>query len=471
MRNARGVPAGSSGTWVTAETTESSSDTRHQGSTTSDSYYQPSRNVTVFGQVVADDSLGDVYMVPLCDILEDVKQLFNAREARLPESNSEVDSILRRGNNSPGAMRDDIAAAGLLENEAGATLGHSETAFCSRCGSDKHTREICGVDDPANNRGEELKAVMVPVEVASHDPNEKWRGSGKANVAADPKAETTISRSTSQAKRAAKIAPRPKPTKSDKVDVTTKGSTPSNVTARTITHELVKKPIQCHQYTPSSSNSSPTLIFTHGAGGTLSADAVVNFSTGFSEYLPVLAFQGSMNLKARTKGFHACIEETHSSQKTTQKRKSKEQIKRKRMLLGGRSMGARAAVIAASEHLAEQDHEQEDMSIQLILVSYPLQGPKDDLRDQILLDLPESIGVLFIIGDKDAMCPLDLLNETRSKMVAKSQVVVVRDADHGMNIKPASATKEVGESTGRVAAWWVEGDLKGDVQYIGKQEE
>ena len=118
-------------------------------------------------------------MVPLCDILEDVKQLFNAREARLPESNSEVDSILRRGNNSPGAMRDDIAAAGLLENEAGATLGHSDTAFCSRCGSDKHTREICGVDDPANNRGEELKAVMVPVEVASHDPNEKWRGSGK----------------------------------------------------------------------------------------------------------------------------------------------------------------------------------------------------------------------------------------------------------------------------------------------------
>jgi predicted alpha/beta-hydrolase family hydrolase len=213
------------------------------------------------------------------------------------------------------------------------------------------------------------------------------------------------------------------------------------------------------------------LIFTHGAGGTLSADAVVNFCTGFSEYLPVLAFQGSMNLKARTKGFHACIEEVHSSQETAQKRKPKERNRRKRMLLGGRSMGARAAVIAASEHLAEQDHEQEDMSIQLILVSYPLQGPKDDLRDQILLDLPESISILFIIGDKDAMCPFDLLNETRSKMVAKSQVVVVRDADHGMNIKPASATKEVGESTGRVAAWWVEGDLKADVQYIGRQEE
>jgi predicted alpha/beta-hydrolase family hydrolase len=246
---------------------------------------------------------------------------------------------------------------------------------------------------------------------------------------------------------------------------------PQIITTRTITHELVKKPIQCHQYTPSSSNVSPTLIFTHGAGGTLSADAVVNFCTGFSKYFPVLAFQGSMNLKARTKGFHACIEEVYSSQETAQKRKLKEQNRKKRMLLGGRSMGARAAVIAASEHLAEKDHEREETSIQLILISYPLRGPKDDLRDQILLDLPESISILFIIGDKDAMCPLDLLNDTRSKMVAKSQVVVVRDADHGMNIKPASATKEVGESTGRVAAWWVEGDLKGDVQYIGKQEE
>jgi predicted alpha/beta-hydrolase family hydrolase len=280
------------------------------------------------------------------------------------------------------------------------------------------------------------KADIVPAQDRTNDP---------------PNAEPTTSNKSRALKRK-----EPSPTnatpEADELPAEDGSPAPQVITTRTIIHELVKKPIQCHQYTPSSSNSSPTLIFTHGAGGTLSADAVVNFCTGFSKYLPVLAFQGSMNLKARTKGFHACIEEIHSSQKTTQKRKSKEQMKRKRMLLGGRSMGARAAVIAASEHLAEKDNEQEETSIQLVLVSYPLQGPKDDLRDQILLDLPESISVLFIIGDKDAMCPLDLLNETRSKMVAKSQVVVVKDADHGMNIKPASATKEV-------------------VQCIGKEEE
>ncbi|CAN9216347.1 unnamed protein product [Alternaria alternata] len=285
-----------------------------------------------------------------------------------------------------------------------------------------------------------------------------------------PKAGTKTSKKSSTSERK-EPSPANATPKVDEAPAEDSSPAPQVITTRTITHDLVKKPIQYHQYTPSSSNLSPTLIFTHGAGGTLSADAVVNFCTGFSKYFPVLAFQGSMNLKARTKGFHACIEEIYFSQETAQKSKPKGQIKKKRMLLGGRSMGARAAVIAASELLAEKDHEREETSIQLILVSYPLQGPKDDLRDQILLDLPESISVLFIIGDKDAMCPLDLLNENRSKMVAKSQVVIVRDADHGMNIKPASATKQVGESTGRVAAWWVEGDLKGDVQYIGKQEE
>jgi predicted alpha/beta-hydrolase family hydrolase len=235
--------------------------------------------------------------------------------------------------------------------------------------------------------------------------------------------------------------------------------TPLNFTDLTITHADVKKPIQCHQYTPKTtpSDTSPTLIFTHGAGGTLSADAVVHFCTGFSTSLPVLAFQGSMNLKARTKSFHACIEEL----------RSKDEESMKSLVLGGRSMGARAAVIAASEFLEESDEEGERLSVRLVLVSYPLQGPKD-VRDQILLDLPEGVSVLFIIGDKDTMCPLDLLNETREKMKVMSQLVVVKGADHGMHVKPARLEKELGEDAGRLAATWVERRMEEDVVYIGE---
>ncbi|KAI4941417.1 hypothetical protein J4E86_010449 [Alternaria arbusti] len=287
-----------------------------------------------------------------------------------------------------------------------------------------------------------------------------------------PEAEPTVSKETrapKPKKRSQKDA-EPEP---DAQPDEEKDQEPQNRTNLTITHDLVKKPIECHQYTPTSSSSSPspTLIFTHGAGGTLSADAVVNFCTGYSSSLPILAFQGSMNLKARTKGFHACIDELNSSQSTALKGAKENTAGSKTLLLGGRSMGARAAVIAATEHLASlDDKEAEALNLQLILVSYPLFGPKEDLRDQILLDLPKTVRILFISGDEDAMCPIDTLNETRDKLTAKSQLVVVTDANHGMNVVPASRTQRVGEETGRWAARWVQGEPMDDETYIDELE-
>ncbi|KAF1362245.1 hypothetical protein EJ07DRAFT_153800 [Lizonia empirigonia] len=185
---------------------------------------------------------------------------------------------------------------------------------------------------------------------------------------------------------------------------------------------------------------------------------MTHFSSGFSSCsrTPLLLFQGSMNLSARTKSFHAC--HAHAYESTGAKQP---------LAFGGRSMGARAAVIAATEVLAGL---REQRAARLVLVSYPLQGPKD-VRDQILLDLPRAVEVLFIVGERDAMCPLDLL-ETRERMVARSRVVVVEGADHGMNVVPAKRTRGLGEETGRVAARWLSGeiDVDGEVMHIGGEE-
>jgi dienelactone hydrolase len=218
------------------------------------------------------------------------------------------------------------------------------------------------------------------------------------------------------------------------------GSTP-------LTIKTDKKSITCLEYSPASisKKDTPTLIFTHGAGGTLAADAVVNFCTGYSTLAPILAFKGSMNLASRVKDFHACLSHLAETQG-----------KSKTIVLGGRSMGARAAVITATELLAESREPKPQVS--LILVSYPLKGPKD-VRDQILYKLLASVKVLFIVGDRDAMCPSDLLDDVRMdvRMKAKSKVVVVKGADHGMHVKPAAKEKEFGEETGKVAAEWVSG--------------
>lgn len=106
-------------------------------------------------------------------------------------------------------------------------------------------------------------------------------------------------------------------------------------------------------------------------------------------------------------------------------------------------MGSRAAVMAATK---ETTH--------LVLVSYPLHTTKD-VRDQILLDLPSSIMVLFVGGDSDNMCELKRLKAVRQKMKCKTWQVVVKGADHGMNLKPKAGTQEVGRMTGAIAAAWL----------------
>lgn len=232
-------------------------------------------------------------------------------------------------------------------------------------------------------------------------------------------------------------------------------------TTLAIQHASLKSSVTCHQYTPPAGRKPgmPPLVFTHGTGGTLSTPAVVNFCAGYASSSPVLAFRGSMNLAARVKGFHACL--AHLGLAGGAPGGS--------LILGGRSMGARAAVMAASELLASLPSAQPP-ALSLILVSYPLQGPKGDVRDGILMALPPVVRVLFVVGDRDAMCPLELLAAARGKMAAPSQLVVVRGADHGMHVRPADTERRLGEETGKMAAAWVEGGMGERDVVVGEEE-
>lgn len=133
------------------------------------------------------------------------------------------------------------------------------------------------------------------------------------------------------------------------------------------------------------------LIFTHGAGGGIESPATVEFAMGFAKHSALVCFQGTMNLQSRVKSFNAVIDDVKSQ------------------ALGGRSMGARAAVMARGNQ-------------PLILVSYPLVAKT--MRDQILLDLDEG-DVLFIIGSDDKMCPISELDSVRKKMKADTWLLVV----------------------------------------------
>lgn len=194
-------------------------------------------------------------------------------------------------------------------------------------------------------------------------------------------------------------------------------------------------------FTPDNANKDSqdvTLIFSHGAGGDMSSDAVANFRDGFAPLRTIATFNGNMNLKSRVSMFKTVAATLEDKRRTT--------------IFGGRSMGARAAILAAGEMA-------EDIGKLLVLVSYPLHTDKE-VRDQLLLDLDESWEILFISGDHDSMCELRRLDAVRKKMKARSWLVVVEGANHGMTVKPNAGTREVGMMTGRVATGWA-GDRDG----------
>ena len=238
----------------------------------------------------------------------------------------------------------------------------------------------------------------------------------------------------------------------------------------TISSHLTKSPIECHNYPspphqPATTPPPPKNKVTHRARGPHTAPPQVHFFTRYASAAPITAFQGSANLGARVKAFRAChahVQEEVASRGQT-------------LVFGGRSMGVRAAVMAASELMAESSDGKAggaaQASVKLVLVSYPLVGPKGDVRDGILLGLGGDVEVLFVSGDRDVMCPLQRLDEVRTSMAVSSRLVVVRGADHGMRTRPTGLERELGEKMGRVAADWLLAgmDEDEDVVYIGEE--
>src|ERR1700684_1423969 len=79
-------------------------------------------------------------------------------------------------------------------------------------------------------------------------------------------------------------------------------------------------------------------------------------------------------------------------------------------VLAGKSMGGRiGCYVALAQPVAG-----------LICFGYPLRGAgaPAKLRDQVLLDLRTPI--LFVQGTRDPLCPLDLLEDVRKKMISRS---------------------------------------------------
>jgi predicted alpha/beta-hydrolase family hydrolase len=110
-------------------------------------------------------------------------------------------------------------------------------------------------------------------------------------------------------------------------------------------------------------------------------------------------------------------------------------------ILIGKSMGSRIGCHLSLEEPARA----------LICLGYPLKAPGGSgrLRDEVLRELTTPI--LFVQGTRDALCPLETLEEVRSEMRAPSRLHVVETGDHSLvatktHLKKAGTTQEALEA-------------------------
>jgi predicted alpha/beta-hydrolase family hydrolase len=127
----------------------------------------------------------------------------------------------------------------------------------------------------------------------------------------------------------------------------------------------------------------------------------------------------------------------------------RDELQPRRLIIGGRSMGGRAASMLAAKGF-EADG--------LLLLAYPLHpaGKPDQLRDAHLpaIQMP----VLCINGTRDALCLRELMDHVLQRVGANWRMHWVEGADHSFHVLKSSGRTdaEVLEELGEAAERWLQ---------------
>ena len=120
-----------------------------------------------------------------------------------------------------------------------------------------------------------------------------------------------------------------------------------------------------------------------------------------------------------------------------------------RLIIGGRSMGGRAASMLAATGFTAQG---------LLLLAYPLHPPgqPEKLRVAHLCDI--TMPVLCFSGTRDDFCTRTLMEQALASVRAPWDMRWIEGADHGFHVlkKSGRTDGEVMDEIGRVSGEWVE---------------
>ncbi|KAF2993813.1 hypothetical protein E8E13_001425 [Curvularia kusanoi] len=270
------LPEGKSGTWVISESHDDASAQKTV--------------VNAHGIAIADDGYGDIYMIPLSDIMADIERVSGTSSVSLPRDTDEIARLI------------ELEHFSLYEDAPSPTLRApfdlSKDYRCLGQTSMARTR--------SSTQAQTAQSSSKPTSSTAHSNLSKKKDT--TSRVSKPRKKPAPHKITNKGAKDAKV----RQEKSAPIDNPTfSSSRPSTHEAPlvfTVPSTTLKSPVLVHSYTPLIPKErllgtpKDTILFTHGAGGTLDAPAVVNFCNGFRSITGrrFLAFQGSSNLDARS---------------------------------------------------------------------------------------------------------------------------------------------------------------------------
>ncbi len=197
--------------------------------------------------------------------------------------------------------------------------------------------------------------------------------------------------------------------------------------------------------------SAPVFVCAHGAGGNLADRGVVKTAQVLREHL------------IDTVRFNFVYRERKSSRPDPMPKlmacvtavvdRVRAELGQRQLIIGGRSMGGRAASMLAAEHFACDG---------LLLLAYPLHPPgrPQQLRSAHLPAI--RVPTLCINGTRDDFCTPSLMKEVLTTVQSSFRMHWIEGADHSFHVLKSSGRKddEVMQEIGAVAGRWVNDDLR-----------
>jgi uncharacterized protein len=201
-------------------------------------------------------------------------------------------------------------------------------------------------------------------------------------------------------------------------------------------------------YEPATSEpDAAVFVCAHGAGGQMSDRGMLATANAMrAEGLGVVRF--NFLYKEKKSGRPDPMPKLMETTAAVVER-ARTELKPKRLLIGGRSMGGRAASMLAADGFTADG---------LLLLAYPLHpaGRPEKLRDAHLQRI--RMPVICFSGTRDPLCTQSLMEGALTTVTAPWEMRWIEGADHSFHVLKSSGRTDadVIEEIGRMSRLWVD---------------